>query len=228
MPVYAAKQEFDQKFNSLDLEEFAAWCISLQTPEQRESGGHQNVIYFSKLKRTLEDAGFVDVIRTDFEFTTIPRSPAQPKRSAQRADEAHTAASTLSTSRQPSRSERPSSALRRKTDHQFDALFDISHEISTMRVSKFSFSGSPRPGPLHTTCDVRNQATRMKIASELPAASAIFRNVPALENLQSCVFSTHSLATSLAIAILASSCSVVINTRPTTIFTTRLVARVVG
>ena len=72
MPVYAAKQEFDQKFNSLDLEEFAAWCISLQTPEQRESGGHQNVIYFSKLKRTLEDAGFVDVIRTDFEFTTIP------------------------------------------------------------------------------------------------------------------------------------------------------------
>jgi hypothetical protein len=71
MPVYACRQEFDQKFNSLDLEEFAAWCISLQTPEQHESGGHQNIIYFSKLKRTLEEAGFVDVIPADFKFTTI-------------------------------------------------------------------------------------------------------------------------------------------------------------
>ena len=69
--------------------------------------------------------------------------------------------------------------------------FDISHEISTMRVSKFSFWALPVQVRCATTCDVRNQATRMKIASELPAASAIFRNVPALENLESCVFSTH-------------------------------------
>ena len=72
MPVYACRQEFDQKFNSLDLEEFAAWCISLQTPEQRKSGGHQNIIYFSKLKQSMEEAGFVEIIPADFEFTTIP------------------------------------------------------------------------------------------------------------------------------------------------------------
>jgi SAM-dependent methyltransferase len=72
MPVYASRQEFDHKFNNLDLEEFAAWCVSLQTPEQRKSGGHQNVIYLSKLKRTLGEAGFVDVIAVDFKFTTIP------------------------------------------------------------------------------------------------------------------------------------------------------------
>jgi hypothetical protein len=72
MPVYASRQEFDEKFNSLDLEEFAAWCISLQTPEQRRSGGHQNILYFSKLKGMLEEAGFVDVIPADFADTSIP------------------------------------------------------------------------------------------------------------------------------------------------------------
>ena len=72
MPVYVPKQEFDEKFNSLGLDQFGEWCISLQTSEQRRSGGHQNVIYFSKLKRMLEDVGFVDVVRADFDATTIP------------------------------------------------------------------------------------------------------------------------------------------------------------
>jgi hypothetical protein len=72
MPVYISKAEFDEKFDSLDLDQFAEWCISLQTPEQRKSGGHQNAIYFSKIKQMLEDAGFIDVIRTDFGVTTIP------------------------------------------------------------------------------------------------------------------------------------------------------------
>jgi SAM-dependent methyltransferase len=72
MPVYASRQEFDEKFNSLDLDEFAAWCFSLQTPEQRKSGGHQNILYFSKLKGLLEEAGFVDVVPADFEATSIP------------------------------------------------------------------------------------------------------------------------------------------------------------
>jgi hypothetical protein len=72
MPVYAPKSEFDEKFANLDLEQFAEWCTSLQTPEQRRSGGHQNIIYFSKLKRMLEEAGFADVIRAGFDVTTIP------------------------------------------------------------------------------------------------------------------------------------------------------------
>jgi SAM-dependent methyltransferase len=72
MPVYATEQEFDEKLNSLDLEKFAEWCFSLQTPEQRRSGGHQNVLYFSKLKEMLEEAGFADVIPAGFDATTIP------------------------------------------------------------------------------------------------------------------------------------------------------------
>jgi ubiquinone/menaquinone biosynthesis C-methylase UbiE len=72
MPVYAPKWEFEEKFNSLSLDQFGEWCASLQTPEQRRSGGHQNIIYFSKLKRMLEEAGFVDVVAADFEVTTIP------------------------------------------------------------------------------------------------------------------------------------------------------------
>jgi hypothetical protein len=71
VPVYATKEELDAKLNSLDLDRFAEWCFSLQTPEQRKSGGHQNILYHSKLKRLLEEAGFSGVIAADFDFTTI-------------------------------------------------------------------------------------------------------------------------------------------------------------
>jgi SAM-dependent methyltransferase len=71
MPVYAPKEEFDAKLNNLDLESFAQWCFSLLTPEQRKSGGHQNILYFSKLKRTMEGVGFCDIVQVDFGRTTI-------------------------------------------------------------------------------------------------------------------------------------------------------------
>jgi SAM-dependent methyltransferase len=72
VPTYATKDEFDAKLSSLDLDQFADWCFSLQTPEQRRSGGHQNILYHSKLKRLLEEAGFMDVVAADFDLTTIP------------------------------------------------------------------------------------------------------------------------------------------------------------
>ena len=72
VPVYASRQEFDLKFNSLDLEGFAEWCRSLQTPEQRTSGGHQTILYHSKIKRMLQEAGFTNVVPADFDFTSIP------------------------------------------------------------------------------------------------------------------------------------------------------------
>ncbi len=84
MPVYASREEFDEKFNSLDLEEFAAWCISLQTPEQRRSGGHQNVLYFSKLKEMLEEAGFADVIPAPTATPARSRVAAEPGSSVER------------------------------------------------------------------------------------------------------------------------------------------------
>ncbi len=72
MPVYAPRKVFEEKLEHLDLDSFGAWCLSLQTPEQRRSGGHQSVLYFSKLARMLEAAGFTDVVRGDFDATTIP------------------------------------------------------------------------------------------------------------------------------------------------------------
>jgi SAM-dependent methyltransferase len=72
MPVYASREEFDARLNSLDLESFAEWCASLLTPEQRRSGGHQNILYFSKVRRMMEEAGFRDVVKLDFGRTTIP------------------------------------------------------------------------------------------------------------------------------------------------------------
>ena len=78
IPVYASKEEFDAKLDNLDLESFAQWCFSLLTPEQRKSGGHQNILYFSKLKRIMEEVGFHDIVQVDFGRTTIP--PPEIKR----------------------------------------------------------------------------------------------------------------------------------------------------
>ncbi len=72
VPVYASKEEFDEKLKNLDLDQFFDWCISLQTPEQRKSGGHQSAIYFSKFRSMLENAGFENVTQVDFGYTKIP------------------------------------------------------------------------------------------------------------------------------------------------------------
>lgn len=72
VPVYAPKEEFDEKLKTLSFDDFCDWCISLQTAEQHQSGGHQSAIYFSKLCRMLENAGFTNVIKVDFGKTTIP------------------------------------------------------------------------------------------------------------------------------------------------------------
>lgn len=72
VPVYVTKNQFDEKLKTLSFDDFCDWCISLQTPEQHQSGGHQSAIYFSKLCTLLEKAGFVNVTKVDFGKTTIP------------------------------------------------------------------------------------------------------------------------------------------------------------
>lgn len=72
IPVYATKDEFEQKLNTLDIESLAAWCVSLQTDEQLASGGHQNWMSWEKLRRHLVAAGFERVVRADFGVTAIP------------------------------------------------------------------------------------------------------------------------------------------------------------
>lgn len=72
VPVYTSREVFDARLESLDLESFAEWCVSLLTHEQRRSGGHQSILYFAKLRRMMEEAGFRDVAKVDFGRTTIP------------------------------------------------------------------------------------------------------------------------------------------------------------
>ncbi|TMK39918.1 MAG: hypothetical protein E6G56_09760 [Actinobacteria bacterium] len=71
--VLAPREEVERRLRDGDLESFGAWCVSLQTAEQRASGGHVNVLYFDKLRRMLIEAGFRDVRRMENGVTQIPR-----------------------------------------------------------------------------------------------------------------------------------------------------------
>lgn len=72
IPVYVPQSEFDEKLRALELDGLARWCVSLQTPEQLSSGGHQNWMTADKLRRALLAAGFDRVSTVDFGTTTIP------------------------------------------------------------------------------------------------------------------------------------------------------------
>lgn len=72
IPVFADADTFDEKLGSLDRESFVRWCVGLQTPAQRTSGGHQNWMSAAKLTRELESAGFSRVVAARFGETQIP------------------------------------------------------------------------------------------------------------------------------------------------------------
>jgi SAM-dependent methyltransferase len=71
--VLATREEVDRRLREGDLDAFGSWCFSLQSPEQRSSGGHVNLLYFEKLRRMLHGAGFRDVRRMRNGVTEIPR-----------------------------------------------------------------------------------------------------------------------------------------------------------
>ncbi|HWA99314.1 MAG TPA: methyltransferase domain-containing protein [Pirellulales bacterium] len=71
-PPFASRDEFDEKLNHLELDDFARWCASLLTTEQRASGGHQNAIYPKKLAHALTQVGFCDIKQQSFGETGIP------------------------------------------------------------------------------------------------------------------------------------------------------------
>jgi SAM-dependent methyltransferase len=72
VPVLAEKAEVDSRLQSLSLEEFCQWCVSLQTDEQIASRGHSNPIYFEKIHKLLTEVGFKDVKRMENRKTEIP------------------------------------------------------------------------------------------------------------------------------------------------------------
>ena len=63
VPVYATKAEVDAKLESLSLEDFGHWCVSLQTKEQQLTHGHVNPLYYDKLHAHLSACGFRDIRR---------------------------------------------------------------------------------------------------------------------------------------------------------------------
>jgi SAM-dependent methyltransferase len=73
IPVIADKAEVDSRLQSLSLEEFCQWCVSLQTEEQMASRGHTNPMYFEKIHRLLAEVGFRDIKRKGNRETDIPK-----------------------------------------------------------------------------------------------------------------------------------------------------------
>ncbi|MBI4353724.1 MAG: methyltransferase domain-containing protein [Candidatus Omnitrophica bacterium] len=71
IPVFASREEVEVRLASLSLEAFGQWCVSLQTAEQRVSGGHVTPIYFEKLRRLLAEAGFREIARRENGVTGI-------------------------------------------------------------------------------------------------------------------------------------------------------------
>lgn len=63
VPVVADRAEFEAKMATLTLDEMGQWARSLQTPEQRRTHGHVNIMYFAKLEQLLRHGGFTEVYR---------------------------------------------------------------------------------------------------------------------------------------------------------------------
>lgn len=61
VPVLVSRQDLDEKMKNTTLDEFVDWSYSLQTAEQKKSGGHVNGLYFSKLKKMMEKNSFQEV-----------------------------------------------------------------------------------------------------------------------------------------------------------------------
>ncbi len=73
IPVLADKAEVDSRLQSLSLEEFCQWCVSLQTDEQLASRGHSNPIYYEKIHQLLAEVGFRDIKKMSNRKTEIPK-----------------------------------------------------------------------------------------------------------------------------------------------------------
>ena len=72
VPVLTTKEEVEARLVSLSVEAFGRWCVSLQTPQQRESGGHVNPMSFDILSHLLREAGFREIARRHNGQTLIP------------------------------------------------------------------------------------------------------------------------------------------------------------
>ena len=61
IPVRIHKEEVDKNIAIMTDDEFANWCISFQTAEQKLTGGHIQTVTSEKIIKMLKEAGFTEV-----------------------------------------------------------------------------------------------------------------------------------------------------------------------
>lgn len=71
VPVIASQEEVDSKIKTMSLEDFGHWCVSLQSEEQKATGGHINTLSFDKMKTLLTQAGFSEIKKMGLGETII-------------------------------------------------------------------------------------------------------------------------------------------------------------
>ena len=59
------KTQFDWYLENSSIDESGDWCISHLSKEQKMTYGHQNIFYYRKLEKILQDVGFKEVIQCD-------------------------------------------------------------------------------------------------------------------------------------------------------------------
>ncbi|MBR1681702.1 methyltransferase domain-containing protein [bacterium] len=61
----ASKEEVDEKLNTLSLDNFINWCVSLKDTTKPYIA-HMNGIYFEKMENMLKKAGFINITKSEF------------------------------------------------------------------------------------------------------------------------------------------------------------------
>lgn len=61
----ASKEEVDEKLNTLSLDNFINWCVSLKDTTKPYIA-HTNGIYFEKMENMLKKAGFINITKSEF------------------------------------------------------------------------------------------------------------------------------------------------------------------
>lgn len=72
VPVYAPKDVFEEKINNLSLESLEEWLQTLQTEKQKDTNGHNNLIYYKKLYQLCLENKANKCWKVKYGITNIP------------------------------------------------------------------------------------------------------------------------------------------------------------
>ena len=72
VPVYVDKHIFEKNIKSMSLDELEGWLQTLQTPEQKKTHGHNNIIYLQKLEQLAKNNNARRCWEVSYGKTNIP------------------------------------------------------------------------------------------------------------------------------------------------------------